>query len=510
VRRRLSYFAAAFALAAGTLVLAGEAPVVGGAAPASALPAPFIFVTNNFANSVTEYAQGANGDATPVAIVFGPHTALSSPNGAALDSVGRLFVTNFTPAVRVYAQGAHDDASPSATIGPGAGLGNPQGENFDAAGNLWVANPLAGVNSVTEYANPAAGGSAPTATIQGPSTGLNVPVGVAVESDGTVVVSNSDAPGGGSITFYPPGHTGDAAPIRTISGNLTGLNTPRQLTLDAAGNIFVANEQGGGGSGSVTEYPAGANGNVTPTIDVTGSNTGMALPQGIALDSDGHIYVTNVGADTNGVGINSVTEYAAGVTGNVNPIATIRGPHTGINAPVGIAVVRTAAPLTCPPGTSICLIGRNIPGSVNVPAGQSLFLQNSTVGGSVNASNPSSITVCNTTVNGSMTISGATGFVLLGDPSDDNCPGNTVRGNVTLQNNTGGLELESNHISGNAAVFGNSGLGRVPGEDDRPEIEVNTIGGYLACSGNSPGVKNDGPPNNTVTGARSGQCAAPF
>jgi hypothetical protein len=504
------YFAAAFAVAGGTLVLAGDAPVVGGAAPASAVSAPFLFVTNTSANSVTEYAQGANGDATPVAILVGPHTALNSPSAAALDSTGRLYVGNFTPSITEYAAGANGDSSPSATIqGGGSGLGNPHGEGLDPSGNLWVANPLFNVNSVTEYANPTAGPSTPTATISGTSTGLNGPNGLAVASDGTIVVANSGAPGGGSITFYAPSPTGNVAPIRTIAGTSTGLNIPRGLALDSAGNIFVANEL----AGSVTEYPAGSSGNQAPTITIAGTNTGLAAPEGLAVDSDGHIYVANFGADSNGVGLNSVTEYAAGVTGNVSPIATIRGSHTGINGPVGLAVVRTAPANpgpNCTAQTSICITGQNIPGSIYVPAGKSLVLTNSTVGGTVTASNPSSITVCNSTVNGSMTISGATGFVLLGDPGDDNCPGNTLRGNVTLQNNAGGLELASNHISGNTTVAGNSGFGRVPGEDDRPEIEVNTIGGYLACSGNSPGVKNDGPPNNTVSGARSGQCAAPF
>ncbi|MGW2256162.1 hypothetical protein ACWCXH_39425, partial [Kitasatospora sp. NPDC001660] len=71
--------------------------------------------------------------------------------------------------------------------------------------------------------------------------------------------------------------------------------------------------------------------------------------------------------------------------------------------------------------------------------------------------------------------------------------------------NTGGLEVVGNHIGVSMLVSGNSGTGPFP-EDNRPEIEGNTIGGSLSCSGNTPPPTNDGHPN-TVAGARGGQCS---
>jgi hypothetical protein len=41
------------------------------------------------------------------------------------------------------------------------------------------------------------------------------------------------------------------------------------------------------------------------------------------------------------------------------------------------------------------------------------------------------------------------------------------------------------------------------------ELSQNTIGGALSCFGNSPPPDNS-QGTNTVRGARSGQCAAPF
>jgi DNA-binding beta-propeller fold protein YncE len=52
----------------------------------------------------------------------------------------------------------------------------------------------------------------------------------------------------------------NAAPIRKISGAATGLNLPIGLALDTAGTLYVTNQ----GDNSVTEYTAGADMNAAP------------------------------------------------------------------------------------------------------------------------------------------------------------------------------------------------------------------------------------------------------
>ena len=123
------------------------------------------------------------------------------------------------------------------------------------------------------------------------------------------------------------------APSAAISGAATGLEWPDGIALDSNANIYVTNEFGGAnGYGSVTVYPAGANGDVTPTatianpnVDGTGGNagdlTGLNYPDGIALDSSANIYVANEFGGANGYG--SVTVYAVGASGNIAPIAAI-------------------------------------------------------------------------------------------------------------------------------------------------------------------------------------------
>jgi hypothetical protein len=57
-------------------------------------------------------------------------------------------------------------------------------------------------------------------------------------------------------------------------------------------------------------------------------------------------------------------------------------------------------------------------------------------------------------------------------------------------------------------VSGTTGTGPFLPDDSRTEIEANTIGGSLSCSGDTPSATDDGHAN-TVTGSRGGECSTP-
>src|SRR5437660_738946 len=281
--------------------------------------------TFGLAPGVVVYAAGASGDVTPIRTIAGANTVLSNATGIARDAAGNLYVTNppLTPpsggSVTVYAPGAVGNAAPIRTIaGEGTGLDHPVGVALDTAGNVYVSNTY----TVTVYAPGASGNVAPIRTIESSSQ----VGGIALDTPGNLYVASRDV-----ITVYATAN-GNATPIRTISGSNTGLGCPAGLGLDAAGELYVANPCGG----SITVFAAGADGNATPTRTIIGSNTGLNGASGIALDDAGHLYVTNAGGYLANAG--SITVYAAGASGNVAPIRTISGVHTRLVFPTGIAV----------------------------------------------------------------------------------------------------------------------------------------------------------------------------
>jgi hypothetical protein len=106
-----------------------------------------------------------------------------------------------------------------------------------------------------------------------------------------IVVSNVS---NSSVSIFAADAAGNTAPLRTISGNATDLNSPYGIAVDAAGNISAANENGP----TITTYAADATGNEPPAHELVGADTGLNAPSSIAVDSAGRLYVPNLGDNT--------------------------------------------------------------------------------------------------------------------------------------------------------------------------------------------------------------------
>ena len=145
---------------------------------------------------------------------------------------------------------------------------SPEGLAFDAQGNLYVV--VSGNQNVVKLL---AGSFAPSTTY---GTGLAHPQSVAVDAAGNVYITDRD--GGQVVVVTPDGAT--QTPIAT------GLSIPAGITLDAAGNIYVAAI----GSAEVEEFAAGT---YTPTT--LGS---FAQPAFVALDPYGNVLVADRGTNS--------------------------------------------------------------------------------------------------------------------------------------------------------------------------------------------------------------------
>lgn len=193
-------------------------------------------------------------------------------------------------------------------------------------------------NSVTVYAINASGNAAPLRVLAGNLTGLGSPSGIAVDLvNNELLVVNKALPY--SVTVYPRLASGNVPPLRTIFGALTDLSDPRGIDVDATNNeIGVVNRAGF----SVTVYARTATGNVPPLRTLL--NTGFSNPWDLVIDvTHNEIAVANNG--------DLLSVYPRTGDGNVPPIRTISGSNTGFNGgPRGIALepVRDVYMVTTP------------------------------------------------------------------------------------------------------------------------------------------------------------------
>ena len=85
---------------------------------------------------------------------------------------------------------------------------------------------------------------------------------------------------GDFITVYSRTANGDVAPVRKISGADTGLLDPGGIAVNTVNDeIAVANWS----NNSITVYSRTSSGNVAPIRKISGTNTGLYYPWGIAL-----------------------------------------------------------------------------------------------------------------------------------------------------------------------------------------------------------------------------------
>lgn len=344
-----------------TANIAGDKTQIDGPWGIAVDPAGNMYVPNSEANedSIGVFSAGADGNVAPSVTIESP-TSISSPSAVAIASNGQIYVANGggqddPPAgsniITIYPPRSYANVKELAIISADdlndkPGISFPEAIAVDAHGRIYVADNWGiGKNSNGRGAVFAAGSNgnvAPIATITGPKmgdkTGVDNPVGLAFDSASNLYVLNTN--GGpdnhGSVTVYPPDANGNVAPKAIIANGpkdkQTQFQSPAGMALDSAGNIYVTNSS----NDTVTVYAAGKFGNVAPMKIISGSHTGLNQPHGIGIDSDGKIYVANDGSDNEGV--DTVTVYAPGSSGDAKPIATISGALTGLGKPDGLAV----------------------------------------------------------------------------------------------------------------------------------------------------------------------------
>lgn len=266
------------------------------------------------------YASNSGGNAYGSVVTFTTSTALSS----VVTTVSTLAGSGTAG----YADGA----------GLSAQFNNPQGIAVDASGKIYLADSYnnrirtvtaAGVagtfagNGTLGYAE----GSALSAEFYGPN-------GMAVDASGNVYVADFGnnvirkiTAGGVVSTFAGNGTAG----FVNGTGTSSEFNNPAGITVDASGNIYVADYGNNSirkitSAGVVTTLAGFKTGGY---INATGTAAAFKNPNGVAVDASGNVYV----ADKGNSAIRKIT--SAGV------VTTLAGGPTQselVNYPAGIAI----------------------------------------------------------------------------------------------------------------------------------------------------------------------------
>lgn len=195
------------------------------------------------------------------------------------DSAGALLATTDLYGIGL---GAGVTADPGTVMPIGAGLKTPTSVALDFAGDLFIADP--GSNNVWEFPK----GSATSVAV---GSGLAGPTGVAVDGIGNVYIADS---GNGRIVEVPVVNGALSTSAQTVlisdSTSVAGatLNNPAGLTVDAQGNLYIADT----GNSRVVFLPP-TNGWSAEGAITLGS--GFSRPLAVAVTSSGLIYIADSG-----------------------------------------------------------------------------------------------------------------------------------------------------------------------------------------------------------------------
>lgn len=224
--------------------------------------------------AIYSYAYGASGNASPSSTL----TSDIHGWGLAIDpTTDDLVATDANNnIVEYFAPGANGAATPVKTIsGANTGLDLPYQVAFDGSDNIYVVNGN-GSGSVVEYAAGASGNATPIATIGGSATGLDGPEALAVDSTGRVYVGNST---NDTITVYPPGSNGNVPPSAVIQGGTYDFLIDQAIiAVDASNDLYVC-----GRSNEIEVFGAVTGSPQAPIRTISGALTGISSPQGVAI-----------------------------------------------------------------------------------------------------------------------------------------------------------------------------------------------------------------------------------
>ena len=245
-----------------------------------------------------------------------------------------IVVSTYDPTSSAHGQILSFNALGSGNIAPTQSLSGsasqvqvPSGIALGPAGNLYVLNASAGgTYEILQFRSGWTATSAPSGSVADNASELVSPTAIAVGPSGNVYVADSATQ---SILVFASGAIGNVAPTRTVAGSSTGFSSPVSgLAANPIDDVYVSSGK------SVVAFDPSQNGNVTPARTLTGKSTGLVGPSAMAFLSDGTAYI--VTSKGNG-SYPQIEVFSPLESGDLPPITELGGITTGLTAPTAMA-----------------------------------------------------------------------------------------------------------------------------------------------------------------------------
>jgi NHL repeat len=217
----------------------------------------------------------------------------------------------YTPIITTAAGNGNISHSGDGGAAINAGLAFPYGVTVDSVGNLYIAdyanNRIRKVGTDGIIATVAGKGNSGYSGDGGPATNasLNTPRGVTVDSVGNLYVADTGSSRirkvgtDGIITTLVGngnyGYSGDGGPATSAS-----LRSPYGVTVDDAGNLYIADYANSdirkvGTDGIITTVAGNGDSGYSGDGGVA-TNASLSEPSGVAVDSTGTLYIADTGS----------------------------------------------------------------------------------------------------------------------------------------------------------------------------------------------------------------------
>ena len=245
----------------------------------------------------------------------GTGASFNAPRGVAVDAFGNVFVADWnnhairkiTPTGLVTTFAGTGSVGAVNATGTSASFNCPSALAFDRSGNLYAVDTgnrlIRMITSAGVVTTLAGSGNAGSANGTGTAATFNEPFGIAINASGDIIVADRSnhlirkiTPAGVVTTLASSGTIGSADGL----GTAASFYNPYCITADPYGNLYVTDWANHlvrriAASGEVTTLAGGSS---QGSSDETGANARFNFPTGIAVDSQGNLYVSDSNNNT--------------------------------------------------------------------------------------------------------------------------------------------------------------------------------------------------------------------